>query len=244
MKLKGLVIYGKWFALVIMTMILAGVAMAQSIVESQQQSIAPPKSQLMKFHLNQLHLEKYEAAVGDLSLCSNNLECLDYVKRIKSWCCAAEACEGKGKVQKPLECFEGVSSKYTKKIIGQVGPLICPLIKHPTPRARRAILVRIPSPEDEQVEHLAGFMAVKESAASCEEYIKTYVGAYGPQWKSTWYKAMSGCRILSGERTRVQEERDFDTWFGVTRGVGACSDISNKEMRNACSAPGATPPVS
>ena len=85
-------------------------------------------------------------------------------------------------------------------------------------------------------------MALKGSAESCENYIKSYVGAYGygSQWNYRWYRALSGCRILAHESTREQEEKDFYTWLGVVREAGApCPDIVNSELRNACSVPGA-----
>lgn len=85
-------------------------------------------------------------------------------------------------------------------------------------------------------------MALKGSAESCENYIKSYVGAYGygSQWNYRWYRALSGCRILAHESTREQEEKDFYTWLGVVREAGdPCSDIVNSELRNACSTPGA-----
>jgi hypothetical protein len=123
--------------------------------------------------------------------------------------------------------------------------LICPFIKFHSAQTRKALVRVLSDPnatEDNVLEDGASLMAFR-SAKSCEDYIKNYVGPYGPQWKLRWYMAISGCRILAHERTRQEEEKDFSTWFGVVKGSGNCSDIINSEMRRACSAPGATSPI-
>jgi hypothetical protein len=95
--------------------------------------------------------------------------------------------------------------------------------------------------EDELVELEAYYLALNESAGSCQNHIKFHVGEFGPQWNYKWYRALSGCRLLSGESILELEESDFYTWFGVERNFN-CAAIDDSEMRNACNAPGATSP--
>ena len=203
---------------------------------------------IAKNHLvGQLHLKMYVAALGDLSLCADDQDCLKYAQEIKSWVCAARVCEGTGKNKRPLDCWKDRLREYTPEVMSQMGPLICPLISSPGIQTRRAIVRHLPvsdiDGEDTLVEYGAYLMALKGASSACEDYIKNYVGAYGPQWKFKWYRALSGCRILARERTREQEEGDFYTWFGVTRAWGTCLGIINSEMRRACNAPGATSPL-
>jgi hypothetical protein len=197
--------------------------------------------------VDRLHLTNYEAAAGDLSLCRNNGDCLKDAVEIKSWICAASVCDGTDKNKKPLDCWGDRLHEYSKGLIDQMDPLMCSLLRSPGIETRRAIAIHLPAwdveGEDTMVEYVAYLMALKGAAGSCENYIKDYIGAYGPRWSFHWYKALSGCRILARERTRGQEEKDFYTWFGVVQGVGHCSDIVNSQMRQACSAPQAASPV-
>ena len=198
------------------------------------------------FSENHLHLRTFEAATGDLSLCAGDKDCFKYAKEIKAWVCAADVCERKATSKKPLDCWVGGLREYSKEVIDQTNPLMCPALNSPSLETRRAVLSHLPrwdvEGEDTFVEYGAYLMALKGSAASCEDYIKNYVGAYGPQWKFKWYRMLSGCRILAHERTREQEEKDFYTWFRVVQGSGHCSDIVNSEMRKACNAPQAASP--
>lgn len=191
-----------------------------------------------------LRLNMFEA-VGNPSLCADDKICLKYVKWIKSWLCVASVCEGTDKSKEPTACFQkGFTEKLSIKALDQINLLMCPLIKSPSAEIRRTLLSYIPdTTEDYLVELGAYILASKESVASCENYIKGYVGAYGPQWKYEWYRALSGCRILAHKRTREQEEKDFDTWFRVVQGSGNCSDIVDPEMRYACGVPEATSPM-
>ena len=92
------------------------------------------------------------------------------------------------------------------------------------------------------VENGAYLLAFKGEANSCQDFIKSYVGAYGPNWNFKWYRAMSGCRILAHESTREKEEKDFYTWFGAEQGLNDCSGIVNSELKAACNTKGAASP--
>jgi hypothetical protein len=188
-----------------------------------------------------LHLRTYEAAAGDLSLCANEPDCIKYATEIKSWVCASGVCDGTDKSKRPLDCWGDRLSEYSKQVLDQVDPLMCPLIKFPNAKTRQAVLTHFPGwdveGEDTLIEYGAYLLAFKGSAASCEDYIKDYVGASGPRWKFKWYRAISGCRIIAGAATRGMEEKDYYTWFKAARGSGNCSGIVNGQLRRACSDP-------
>lgn len=198
---------------------------------------------LIKSIVDQWHLNMYEAAAGDLSLCGDDTICLKYAKRIKSWICAAAVCEGSDTSKRPVDCFEEFLNESSKDVQDQINALICPLIKSPGAETRRAVLSHISDStkegEDGMVRYGAYLFALKGSAVSCQNHIKDYVGAYGgTQWNHRWYSALSGCRILAHESTREQEEKDFYSWLGVMRKAGdPCLDIVNSELRNACRTP-------
>ena len=214
---------------------------ASPAMSSTAEANQPPPSN--DYLVDQLDLKLFVAALGDLSLCADDGQCSKHAKRIRTWLCAAVACDGADKSKKPLDCFEGISDQF-KNNQDQMNALICPLLKSPSPETRKTFLSRIPDwDERDLVEKVAYVLALEGSAAACENYIKEYVGPYGPQWKFSWYRAMSGCRILAGDSTRDLEEKNYRTWFGAVQGNGNCSDIFISEMRSACSAPGATSPV-
>ena len=203
--------------------------------------------QHLKAFVDNLQLVEYEAAAGDLSLCAGDEGCLRHAKKIKSWLCAAALCDGTDNRKAPGTCFPKISQGLSIGKQLQINETICPVIKSPNTKTRRALLSFIPKgnrsekeKEDDLVKEGACLMALRMSAGACEGYIKNYVGAYGSQWRYEWFRALSGCRILAHESTRRQEEKDFYTWFGVAQGSGKCSNIVNSEMRNECYVPGAT----
>ncbi|MBF0570997.1 MAG: hypothetical protein HQL12_03910 [Candidatus Omnitrophica bacterium] len=237
---------------------IGSMAIAQQDANNSQQQIMTPASdpngavvneatESRKILINHLALKEYEVVwTGNLSLCADDQGCLGHAKRIKSWVCAAGACDGKDKSKKPLDCFEGVADKYSKEVQEHINLAFCSLIASPSHLTRQAVLTQLSdlnAKEEHLVEGGASLLALRGSAESCENYIKDYVGAYGPQWGPKWYRALSGCRILTGERPREQEEKDFYTWFGVLQGTGSCSGIINTEMSKACNAPQAASPV-
>ena len=229
-----------------------GQSSAQQAAQNQGPVTSPPMSSAdeanqpapsKEYLISQLDLKLFVAALGDLTLCADDELCQKHAKRIRTWLCAAVACDGADKTKKPLDCFEGISDQF-KNSQDQMNALICPLLKTPNADTRKAFLSRLPDgDENDLVEKVAYVLALQGSASACENYIKDYVGPYGPQWKYRWYRAMSGCRMLSGDSTKELEEKNYTTWFGVVQGTGSCSDIYITEMRSACSAPGATSPV-
>jgi hypothetical protein len=194
--------------------------------------------------VNKLHLNVYGVITGDVSSCAEDKECVRQMTDFKLLVCAANICDGTDKSKKPLDCFPKISGQYTQEALDQINSLACSVIVSPGVATRKALLKYMVHIEERSlVKSVAYLLAVKGSAMVCESYIKDYVGSYGPQWNSQWYRALSGCRILAGERTVSQEEKDFYTWFGVIQGLGSCSDIFNSDMRHACNAPGAASPV-
>ena len=187
-----------------------------------------------------LNLRVFEAAQGQIASCVGDEQCLKNANEIKAWLCAANACDVTDNSQSPMECFGGDLPDNSDTSKEQVNGLICSLIKSPSQDTRHAVIASFPSNEDNLVKNGAFLLALKGSADLCEQYIKNYVGAYGPKWNNEWYVDLSGCRILAHESTREQEEKDFFNWYGVTKGLAKCSEIKNSEMRNECYVPGAT----
>ena len=244
--------------IVVLFVVSAGgsLGLAQQDANNQEQPLMTPASSPSapateepvdprKLLVDRLHLRIYEAAAGDFSLCADDKYCSKEAKTIKSWRCAADVSNGTDKSKNPFDCFEGTADKYSKEDQAKIASSFRSLIGSPSAITRQAFLSYSlgAATEDFIVEQGAYYMVSKGSAESCENYIKDYVGAYGPQWKPDWYKALSGCRILAGKSTREQEEKDFYTWFGVVQGSGNCSDIVNSEMQKACNAPGAASPM-
>ncbi|MDE2214047.1 MAG: hypothetical protein KGJ61_02865 [Candidatus Omnitrophica bacterium] len=234
----------------------AGVAGAQQNADNQSQPPMSPAIDLDSIPaatvdprqalMEQLHFNAFQAAKGGLSLCGGDEGCLSKAKGIRRWICAYTACQGNtGK--EPTECFYKQISQYPLKTQEELASLICPVLNSPGAGTRQAFFTHVPdfSKDDEgdTVAEIAYVLALKGSASSCEEYVKDYVGPYGPNWNFNWYRALSGCRILADVRTPEQESKDFYTWFGVAQGTGSCSDIVNSEMRDACNAPGAGSPI-
>jgi len=246
------------FFCVLLFIVNGGWAMAQQNANNQQQpmmsllsgpigSVANGSTDPREDFMNRLDLIMFEAVTGDLSLCGGNNHCLKGAKVIKSLRCAIDVCDGVDKTRKMQDCFDTIYDKYFTKAETKISSLDCLPLETPSAQARREILKHTTSAyvtEDILVEHGAYVLALKGSAQSCEGYIKSYVGPYGPQWSSRWYRALSGCRILAHKRTRQEEEKDFYTWFGVLQGKGNCSNIINVDMRHACSAPKAASPTS
>ncbi len=249
---SGVVVIGL-FVLFFITGAGGNMAAAQQDSNNQGQPLMTPVSgpvanepaDSRESFVHRLGLRIYEAETGNLSLCAEDKFCLEDANYFKSWLCAASVCNGTDKSKKPIACFsKKASDKFSIEVTDQIDASICPFIKSPNAKTRQALLIHMPSNmEDELLDIGAYLLALKGSAASCEDYIKNYAGAYGPQWEYQWYRAMSGCRILTHESTREQEEEDFYTWFKVAQGSGHCSNIMNSEMRKACNALGSTLPA-
>jgi len=184
------------------------------------------------------NLEAFEIAVkGDLSWCKNDKKCINRMMSITTFSCIADACAETGN-KDPSHCVE--SSPEDKD---QGNKMICNVISDPGPEARRAVMQVVPdASEDGLVEGAAYLSALKGNADSCQEQIKKYKGPYGAQWGLRWYSDLSGCRILAGQRTREEEEKDLGTWFESGGQVENCLAIENTEMRDACRASKGVPP--
>lgn len=187
-------------------------------------------------YLRYLNLKAYAAAANNLTICEQNDDCLEIANRIQSWSCSATACKDKNSQEKVMACFkDSASTKDVENQMGQVISTFCSLIQTPNSLLRQALLDRLSNVDESKlVESGAWLMALQGSSASCTNYIKGFVGPYGRQWTPNWYSALSGCRVLSKERTLEQEEKDFSAWYEVEHGAGHCADIANIEMRDAC----------
>jgi hypothetical protein len=215
---------------------------SQTSVSSSESSI-PAKAIAIEIYVGQLNLKMYEAAEAELSLCKDDATCLYHAKQMKSWRCAASVCDGEEKGKAPALCFEGYSDKYSKEVLPQINDSICAVIKSSGKETREALSSLVSDVfENSLVEEGAYLLALKGGADSCQNFIKSYVGAYGPNWNFKWYRAMSGCRILAHESTRDKEEKYFSVWFGVEQGLNNCSDIVNTELKAACNTPEAASP--
>jgi hypothetical protein len=196
----------------------------------------------IKSVVDRLHLNAYEAAIGDLSLCGGDMACLEHAKDIKSWICLVAVCNGTDISKKPFACLEEILKQESPiEFEDQINEWICPAVESPSTETRKVFMDHVPvAGEDSLVEGGAYLMALKGSAVSCENYIKDYVSPYGePQWNHQWYQALSGCRILARESTREQEEKDLYQWFNVLQQEGdPCLDIvGGGGLRSACSTP-------
>jgi len=194
--------------------------------------------------VDHLYLKSYAAAKGDLSACAGDQDCLEQTDKVKSWLCVSSVCDGTDKSKEPLDCFTGAKNDFSDKTVQQqINSSLCSYMQSPSTMTRKGVLSHLGkgAGEDVLIEFGAYIMAIKSgSSTSCEEYIKDFLGNYGPNWNYRWFKALAGCRILAHERTPAQEEADFSSWFAAVQGSGKCSDILNTDMRNQCYNPGAT----
>jgi hypothetical protein len=126
--------------------------------------------------------------------------------------------------------------------IDLAGELICNFLKSPGDKTRQALSHGLPhaplAQPDNIQESLAYAYAFAGNATACQDAIKNYVGPYGPAWNGRWYVDMSGCRIITHQRTVQEEEKDLKAWLEKK-----CSVIANDEMRSACNSPKAPLPV-
>lgn len=220
-----------------------GIAQEQDAVNQQSQQIIsvpidtsffPPSDPSLEIFIKTLNLSRYEAAAGELAVCKGEKICLRHAGRIKSWFCAAEVCDGKDKSKEPGDCFGAFPKESPSDLKRNINSAICPALKTDNREARKKLLSYLTeTTEDELIEYSAYILALQESPQSCEDYIRNYVGPYGPKWNFEWYRALSGCRILARVSTIEKEQRDLSIWFNVDQ-RSACSDILNSELKNAC----------
>lgn len=195
--------------------------------------------------IDSLELNVFGALKEDLSLCKDNELCLEKVNDLQDWFCFSKACSGKEPIKEMGNCNKEFFDNSSREFVQKFNELACAYLNTPNSQTRKD-LSQIESMEDPDIDGLlkavAVISALNGSAKSCQETIKNHVGQYGPLWSREWYAALSGCRILAGESTLEQEEKDFRRWLAVESGMGSCSHISNPELREACTTPGATFP--
>lgn len=213
-----------------------------SVVSSSSSTDANSSVDPRDYFLKKLNLKTYEVLNGTLSSCGDDDNCQEDVERTRGWLCAAQACH-KGPDGAVGSCFKGVADKYSTKDRQQLETSLCSLFKSAEPQARQAMLKFSGISEADMVEHTAYVLALKQSPAACEKYIKDFKGPYGPGWTLNWNRILSGCRILSGQRTRVEEENDFMAWYKKVYENGTCMDIVDNEIKNACLTPGTALPL-
>lgn len=188
----------------------------------------------IKYLVGQLRLKLFTSKDGDLSFCDGNKKCLHDAQLIKAWRCVANVCGGKEPNKEVATCFGNDWSGLSWEMRNEIGSMMCSHVQSPEKASRMKLLDYLPGTNtNDFVEMEAYFIALKESAGSCQNYIKNYVGPYSLKWGPRWYRALSGCRLLTGVSTIEQEQRDYYTWLGVERKF-SCSDIVNSEMSAVC----------
>ncbi len=133
---------------------------------------------------------------------------------------------------KPTDCYVDLSAD---KVIADAA--ICQADSWPSTANFQSVVEALPGARlDDVVQGIMMIRAVRGDGVGCQARIKEYAGPYGPAWPAFWVSAMSGCRILSGQRSWQEEEKDFQIWKEVGLGQKQCSDIVETEMREMCSA--------
>lgn len=182
-------------------------------------------------------LNFYEAVVtGDLSLCGGDADCVEEVTMVQSWSCAAEICDATDNTKNPLDCFDEDEPDHSpfRGDQKEITLSLCAFIKSSSPVARTEFLHYVSHPnatEDAMVQVKAYLMALKGSGEECINHVKNYIGSYGPNWKYRWYRVLAGCRILSHEKSRSEQERNFLYWYN-----NKCPMLTDFELREACEA--------
>ena len=209
---------------------------------SANQGGANASAQSIDAIVSRLNLATFEVASGDISSCTDE-PCQMQVRFFNSVRCVLNSCSGSGQNVGLGTCFGKYFEKYSIQEKEQVSSDLCAMIKSPGSESRRVLLGHFNDLSEKLLVNIQAFtQAINGSAPACEQVIKEYMGAYGPQWSYIGYRDLAGCRITAHQRTRKQEEQDFATWIAVGRGLAKCSDISNVDMRDACNTPGAASP--
>ncbi len=157
--------------------------------------------------------------------CANNIPC----SRLSRWQCIAKACAAEGD-SRPTDCYAQFDADKAK-----ADQAICQAKRLSSIENIQAAANAISGAKiDDVVMGLMMVKAIEGDGAACREGIKDYVGQYGSLWTAFWVKAMSGCRILSQERSRLEEEDDLHVWSQVPLGQNKCSDIKDVDMQSMC----------
>lgn len=212
--------------------------------DAQQQCLsAADLKQYYGVRVKDFHLEIFVPKRIPASLSGDTLEVSSWEHasiRVNACEYMDPLCKSKDKRQLLYDLFI-----YTRKYPEDIdisGKLICDFLRSPTKETRQALHKALPKapfarPDNIQ-ETLAYMYAFRGNSKACQDAIKSYVGPYGPAWTGRWYVNMSGCRIMTYERTVQEEEKDLQLWL-----EGRCSDIINAEMKAACNDPNAPRPV-
>lgn len=201
---------------------LASIAANRAISQAKRKEWVAPRINLQMFD------------DSDKEACAKDKLC----KRILKMRCYVAACDQPG-VKSMSACVDPGS-----EILKIHAETICAYNTKNSLETAKAILQADPSAtQDDIVRSIALMQAIKGDSQACQDTIKKFVGPYGSSWNKDWYVAMSGCRILSKERSIDEENNDFSAWVGAVMKQNICADIVNTEMFNACSAPGAVPPI-
>jgi hypothetical protein len=162
-----------------------------------------------------------------LADCENNIPC----SRLSRWQCISQACDQNG-TQRPTDCYAQFDADKA-----QADLAICQAESLPTHENIEAVVNAIPGARvQDVVQGLMMIRAIRGDGAGCQQGIKEYVGSYGSFWSTFWASAMSGCRILSNERSWQEEDSDYQMWNEVNLGQKKCSDIMSAEMQAMCNA--------
>jgi hypothetical protein len=190
-----------------------------------------------KAFIKNLHLNVYKAAQGDLPSCGDDRVCREQAKMIQELSCVIDVCDGKAGARRPIECFDEDLEVDKRGGVDLVDQLSCKMVQAPDLETRRKILKVFPEDTEANIMRWSAYaFALNGDAASCQKYIKNYVGPYNSNWSFQWYAVLSGCRIIAFESTLEEEEKDFAMWLH-----GDCSKIAHSELRNACNTPGTSP---
>ncbi len=160
-----------------------------------------------------------------LAACENNIPC----SRLARWQCLAQACDADGN-QKPTDCYVTFEADKTRADLA-----ICRAESSSSEENIQSVLTAIPGAKVADIlQGLVMMRALKGDGIGCQNRIKEYVGPYGQSWTTFWITAMSGCRILSNQRSVQDEQNDYLVWNEVVLGNKKCSDIQNTEMQMMC----------
>lgn len=192
--------------------------------------------------MQDLGLERYQAARGNLEACHGDEDCLQYAKEFKSLQCISEACDKNAGSQGVMDCVPDVNAKYNLQQRAEISTAICHTLKFNDDSGIKVLANYFPKTQPGKYERMAAFIsAIKGNAKACQGQLIGYVGVFGPKWTFAWYRDLAACSILAGDSTPEEIGKDFYTWLGVARGLGTCSAIDNPLLRRACKSPDTCP---
>lgn len=123
--------------------------------------------------------------------------------------CIANAC-GQDGSKDPSACFP-----LKKNQVQAANQLICNAVNSPSSENRKKLAELFKDKEADILPVIALVQAIRGSSVGCQQVVKDFVGPYGKEWTKDFFILMSGCRIVTKERTREDEEVDFTTWIDV-----------------------------